>query len=252
MSVVIPRSQSDRGELLRRYTPRNGTKMKKILITAGPTREYLDPVRYISNDSSGTMGLALARSATALKASVTLIHGPINQYPPQGVRPFSVVSGREMFARVKKCYRSADIIICAAAVADWRPAKYSKRKIKKGKGRGKKKASSFVLLPSSFASEHISLVKNPDILAWLGKHKRKNQLLIGFALETDNLVKNAYAKLKAKNCDIIVANMASIIGKESSSAIVITRTGLKFSINNRSKTSLAKTILKFAQKYQKC
>ncbi|PIR17464.1 MAG: hypothetical protein COV46_04020 [Deltaproteobacteria bacterium CG11_big_fil_rev_8_21_14_0_20_49_13] len=214
--------------------------MLKVLITAGPTREYLDPVRYISNDSSGAMGLALARSATALKASVTLIHGHIKKYPPLGVRPFSVVSGREMFESVKKCYRSADIIICAAAVADFRPAKYSRQKIKKTHAL------------THLRTYALHLIPNPDILAWLGKHKRKNQLLIGFALETDNLVKNAYAKLKAKNCDIIVANMANVIGKESSSATVITRTGLKFSINNRSKNSLAKTILKFAQKYQKC
>jgi len=214
--------------------------MLKVLITAGPTREYLDPVRYISNDSTGTMGLALARSATDLKASVTLIHGPISAPPPISVRHLRVVSGREMFAAVKKCYRSADIIICSAAVADFRPAKFSRQKIKK----------TYALTHSRTYA--LRLIPNPDILAWLGKHKRKNQLLIGFALETNDLVKNAKAKLKSKNCDIIIANMADVIGKKTSTAVIITKTGLKFSVKSCSKIKLAKTILKFAQKYQNC
>jgi phosphopantothenoylcysteine synthetase/decarboxylase len=199
-----------------------------ILVTAGPTREYIDPVRYISNDSSGIMGLALVNSATRLNASVTLIHGPLTMVPQKGVRRLAVVSAGEMFRAVKKNYGSADIIIMAAAVSDFRPAKYYEHKLKKTIG----------------LSGHrtIELVPNPDILSWLGKNRRKNQVIIGFALETKNLIKNARKKLLEKKCDMIVANYSSAIGQGKSSVKILTQKGVK-DITRRSKPAVAKTIL---------
>lgn len=210
--------------------------IRRVLITAGPTREYLDPVRYISNDSSGRMGTALARYAARTGASVTLIHGPISEAPVKKVRQIPVISAQEMFAAVREHYRNADIIICAAAVADFRPARFSKHKIKKS-----------VSAPSRLP---VLLVKNPDILAWLGRHKRPHQLVVGFALETENLLKNAHAKLKEKNADIIVANRPDNIGNRSASAVIITRSGLELTLKKSSKEAVAANIIKFAVNYQ--
>ncbi|MBI2091388.1 MAG: phosphopantothenoylcysteine decarboxylase [Deltaproteobacteria bacterium] len=218
-----------------------------ILITAGPTREYIDPVRYISNDSSGEMGFALAEAAKKTGAKVTLICGPLSVghlfeknpakcrtlkggYRQISVRHLNVVSAREMFEAVKKNYKKADIIIMAAAVADWRPFRCSSLKLKKR-----------TIAPSGHRT--IALVQNPDILAWLGKHKRPNQILIGFALETENLLKNAQNKLKNKKCDVIVGNLAKNIGKKGGSAVIITKNGYKKHIKNTSKKAIAKAIL---------
>jgi len=167
----------------------------KILVTAGPTREEIDPVRYISNHSSGRMGYAIARAARIRGAEVTLVSGPVSLSPPQGVTMIDVVSAEEMLREVLVIAGKADVIIKAAAVADYRPATREGQKIKKKSG-----------------GESMLLVRNSDILAELGKAKRPGQTLVGFAAETENLLENASAKLEEKNLDLIVANDVSADG----------------------------------------
>jgi len=161
---------------------------KKVLVTAGPTREYVDPVRYISNRSSGKMGYSIARVGRRRGAEVTLITGPTALKPPPGVRIIKVTTAREMYKVAMDEAKKSDIIIKASAVADYRPITEVKQKIKKG--------------PDKMS---IELTHNPDILAKIGE-KKKNQILIGFAAETSELVKYAETKLKEKNLDLIVAN----------------------------------------------
>jgi len=167
----------------------------KILVTAGPTREEIDPVRYISNHSSGRMGYAIARAARIRGAEVTLVSGPVSLCPPQGVTLIDVVSAEEMLREVVAIAGKFDVIIKAAAVADYRPATREGQKIKKKSGDG-----------------NIALIKNGDILAELGKAKKSDQTLVGFAAETENLLENPSAKLAAKNIDLIVANDVSAKG----------------------------------------
>ncbi|MGH9475889.1 MAG: bifunctional phosphopantothenoylcysteine decarboxylase/phosphopantothenate--cysteine ligase CoaBC [Terriglobales bacterium] len=164
-----------------------------VLITAGPTREALDPVRFLTNRSSGRMGYRLAEAAQRRGARVTLISGPTALTPPAGVASVPVVSAAEMAAAVEVAYDSATIAILAAAVADYRPAETQPQKIKKSNQR-----------------LDLALVRNPDILAMLGRRKRA-QLLIGFAAETDPVraLDNARAKRTAKNADLMVLNLVS-------------------------------------------
>lgn len=164
-------------------------KGKRVLITAGPTQEALDPVRYLTNHSSGKMGYSLAQAALDMGAEVTLISGPVQLTAPKGVRFYPVTTAKEMFDAVCAHCDTADFIIKAAAVGDYRPLYVSEQKIKKDGER-----------------LHVEFVKNPDILAYLGKHKRPHQIICGFAMETQNLLENAQAKLENKHCDMIVAN----------------------------------------------
>jgi phosphopantothenoylcysteine decarboxylase/phosphopantothenate--cysteine ligase len=161
---------------------------KKVVVTAGPTREHIDPVRFISNPSSGKMGFAMAEAARNLGADVTLIHGPVNLSQPTGIKIIEIESAAELFEEVRN-YAGADVIIMAAAVADFTPAKSHSQKVKKQ--------------DSGFG---IDLEQTQDILAWLGNHKQERQVLIGFAMETENLLKNARTKLKKKKADWIIAN----------------------------------------------
>lgn len=161
---------------------------KKVLITAGPTREYLDPVRYISNPSSGKMGFALAEAARDLGADVHLIHGPVALKPPEGVTTEAIETAEELHKAVKK-HHDRDIVIMAAAVSDFAPAQQEKQKVKKEQ-----------------ASTSLQLKRNPDILKSLGEQKPDNQTLIGFAMETEELIQNASRKLNEKNLDWIAAN----------------------------------------------
>lgn len=168
---------------------------RTILITAGPTREEIDPVRYISNHSSGKMGYALARAAKRRGAQVLLISGPTALEQPEGVRVVNVVSASEMQSEVMTHAAGCDVVVKAAAVADYRPLARSGAKIKK-----------------SGDSATIDLVKNPDILAGLGEMVRgmkPRPFLVGFAAETDDLAENAARKLHDKNLDMIVANDVS-------------------------------------------
>lgn len=167
----------------------------KVLITAGPTREEIDPVRYITNHSSGRMGFAIARAARLRGAEVTLVSGPVSIDAPFGVELVKVESAAEMHAAVTSRAGNADIIIKAAAVADYKPLQRAGQKIKK-----------------KTDETSIPLVKTTDILADLGKIKRDAQILVGFAAETENLQNNALAKLHSKNLDMIVANDVSVEG----------------------------------------
>ena len=168
---------------------------ENVLITAGATREAIDPVRYITNYSSGKMGYSLARVALSRGADVTLISAPTNLQCPVGVKLISLESALQMRDAVMKNLAKATIIIKTAAVSDFRPTKRLKSKIKKEEN------SSLIL----------ELVKNPDILLEVGK-KKNNKFLVGFAAETEDLVKNAQRKLKEKNCDLIVANDVTLDG----------------------------------------
>jgi phosphopantothenoylcysteine decarboxylase/phosphopantothenate--cysteine ligase len=164
----------------------------RFLITAGPTREPIDPVRYISNRSSGKMGYAIAEAALAEGHEVTLISGPVNLEAPQNTKLISVSTSDEMFKSVHQHADRCDICVLCAAVADYKPANVSSTKIKK---RGEK-----------FSLE---LVPTCDILNSLGQRQDRQFVLVGFAAETDHVEENAAKKLRAKNCDIIVANDVS-------------------------------------------
>ncbi|HAF18118.1 MAG TPA: bifunctional phosphopantothenoylcysteine decarboxylase/phosphopantothenate--cysteine ligase CoaBC, partial [Peptococcaceae bacterium] len=167
-------------------------KDRKVLVTAGPTREHIDPVRFITNHSSGKMGFALARRAKNRGAQVTLVSGPTTIKPPDGVRVIAVETAQEMFEVVKDLFTDMDIVIKAAAVADYRPKVKESQKIKKS-------CSDLVL----------ELERTPDILGYLGEHKEK-QLLVGFAAETEKVLDHAREKLLRKNLDLIVANDLTI------------------------------------------
>jgi phosphopantothenoylcysteine decarboxylase/phosphopantothenate--cysteine ligase len=161
---------------------------KRILVTAGPTREPLDPVRFISNYSSGKMGYAIAAEARRRGAEVTLVSGPTQLAPPVGVDLAPVETAQEMFEAVVSRYDRLDVVIKAAAVADFRPQQRSMQKLKK-------QATRPVL----------EMERTPDILSYLGEHKSR-QVLVGFALESEDLLENASTKLNQKNLDMIVAN----------------------------------------------
>jgi phosphopantothenoylcysteine decarboxylase/phosphopantothenate--cysteine ligase len=164
-------------------------KGKKILVTAGPTQEAIDPVRYITNHSSGKMGYSIAKAAMLRGADVTLVSGRTAIEPPMFVKVVPIVTAKEMFDAVTSVSDEQDIIIKAAAVADYRPAVVSSEKVKKKDG-----------------EMSIALERTDDILKYLGEHKKENQFLCGFSMETQNMVSNSRAKLEKKNLDMIAAN----------------------------------------------
>ena len=161
----------------------------RILVTAGPTREALDPVRFISNRSSGKMGYALAAQARRLGHDVELISGPVALPPPRGIRVVNIVTADDMLAAVKKMVRRCDVLIMAAAVADWRPKKPATRKLKRASG-----------------PPRITWQATPDILKAIAPLKKKSQVFCGFAAETHDLAREAKRKLREKNLDVIAAN----------------------------------------------
>ena len=165
----------------------------KALVTAGPTREYIDPVRYISNESSGKQGYEIAEALSRLGIKTTLITGPTNLVSNKDIKTKKIITATEMFETVKKSL-PVDIAVCAAAVTDFKPVYKSKSKLKK----------------DNLRLKSFELQKNIDILEFLGKNnKHRPKIVIGFAAETENLDKNALSKLKQKNCDIIIANDVS-------------------------------------------
>jgi phosphopantothenoylcysteine decarboxylase/phosphopantothenate--cysteine ligase len=168
---------------------------KRAIVTAGPTAEAIDPVRMLTNRSSGKQGYAIAAALAALGAEVTLVSGPTALVAPAGVRRVQVESARDMLAACEAAL-PADIAVCVAAVADWRPESSGAAKIKKGAG----------------GPPAIALVENPDILATLARHARRPRLVVGFAAETDDVEVHARAKLARKGCDWIVANDVSVAG----------------------------------------
>ena len=201
-------------------------KGKKILITSGRTKENIDPVRYLSNNSSGKMGYSLAQAAVDLGAEVILISGPTDLKIPNGLKNFiSVESALEMYEKVDEYFKNTDIFIACAAVADYRPKEYKKKKIKKSD-------SDFV----------IELVRNPDILLEMSRKKEK-QLLVGFAAETNDIRENALKKLEKKNLDIIVANNASVMGSDENMIEIIKKDRTSVEISQKSKMELAYDIL---------
>ena len=162
----------------------------RVTVTAGPTQEALDPVRYLTNHSTGKMGYALAEQARDLGAQVTLVSGPVALDAPYGVDVVNVTTARDMFDAVTNRFADTDITVMAAAVGDFRPVEQARDKIKKN-GR---------------SGIELELTSNPDILAWAGEHKRPDQTLCGFAMETRDLEANAAKKLNGKHCDMLVAN----------------------------------------------
>ena len=202
-------------------------KGKKILITSGRTKENIDPIRYLSNNSSGKMGYSIAQAAADLGAEVTLISGPTDLKVPNGLKNFiSVESALEIYEKVDEYFKDTDIFIACAAVADYRPKEYKKEKIKKSD-------SDFV----------IELVRNPDILLEMSKKKEK-QLLVGFAAETNDIKENALKKLEKKNLDIIVANNASVMGSDENVIEIIRKDRTSVEISQKSKIELAYDILR--------
>jgi phosphopantothenoylcysteine synthetase/decarboxylase len=172
----------------------------RILITAGGTREYIDPVRFISNASSGKMGYALAQAALNAGHKVTLIAAPTCQKPPSEAKLVNVETAAQMFDAVKKHFSRCDCLIMAAAVADYTPARPARTKIRK-----------------TGESLTVKLKPTTDILKWAGKNKKKDQIVIGFALEDKNVIARAEKKLSEKNLDVIVANTCASIGADKSS-----------------------------------
>lgn len=211
----------------------------KVVITAGPTREYLDPVRFLSNASSGLTGYNLAQSFARHGFKVTLISGPTNLKPPRNVRFVRVTSAREMFKTVWNMKKICDIFIGAAAVSDWRPERRLNQKIKKG------------ALPRPVS---VRFVPNPDIIGELAKWRRNNnkaklKTIAGFALETENILKNARKKLETKDLDIIVANRSQNMGKEEGQAVIIKRSGEIYKLRQMPKKKLAECIYKAMVSY---
>ena len=201
-----------------------------FLITAGGTKEYIDPVRFISNASSGRMGYCLARAALAAGHKVTLIAAPTSQRVLRRADMVEVESARQMFEAVKKHFTKCDCLIMAAAVADYSPARSAKNKIKKAD-----KPLTIKLKPTA------------DILKWAGKHKRiKGQIVVGFALEDKSLRKNAEAKLTEKNLDMIIANSPAAIGADKSTVQIKKWNSAWLKIGYATKTIIAKKIIHLA------
>ena len=201
----------------------------RILITAGGTREYIDPVRFISNASSGKMGYVLARAALGAGHKVTLISASDLQ-PPVGVDFVGVDSAAEMFAAVKKFFAKCDCLIMAAAVADYTPARPVKTKIEK--------------IPKPLT---IKLKPTTDILKWAGKHKKKKQILVGFALEDKKLRERAEKKLKEKNLDMIIVNTPAAISSDRTFVQIKTPDSKWLQLPQASKTTIAKKIISMVQ-----
>jgi phosphopantothenoylcysteine decarboxylase / phosphopantothenate---cysteine ligase len=186
---------------------------KRAIVTAGPTAEPIDPVRLITNRSSGKQGYAIAAALARLGCDVTLVSGPTALPAPVGVTRISVESARDMLAACEAAL-PADIAVCVAAVADWRPESHGALKIKKGSG----------------APPVISLVENPDILATLARHARRPRLVVGFAAETNDVEAHAKAKLERKRCDWIVANDVSVegtMGGDDNTVAIVSRAGVE-------------------------
>jgi len=174
----------------------------KILITAGPTREYLDPVRFISNLSTGKMGYLISEEAIKRGHKVILISGPTYLKPPDGIKVVKITSTEEMKEAVLKYFPEYDVLIMAAAVSDWKPEKKYRGKLKRKK------------------EWNLKLIPNPDILKEVSKIKKENQIVIGFALETENIEKNALKKLKEKKLDLIIGNTTEFFGEGKPSKVI--------------------------------
>lgn len=202
---------------------------KRVLVTAGPTQEALDPVRYLTNHSSGKMGCAIAKMAMLRGADVTLVCGPLSVTPPPFVKTVNVVSAQDMFDAVTALAPKSDLIFKAAAVADYTPAEYNDQKMKK-----------------SDDDLYISLKRTHDILKYLGEHRTDGQVICGFSMETQNMIENSKRKLQSKNIDMICANNLKTegagFGVDTNVITVITKSEVK-ELPLQSKESVANAIL---------
>jgi len=191
----LPSEETLMNYILKEIAFKKDMKGLKVCVTAGPTREKLDPVRYISNNSTGKMGYAIAKMAMLRGAEVTLVSGPVNIEPPMFVNVIDIVSAKDMYDAVTAEATRSDIIIKAAAVADYKPASVSDEKIKKKDG-----------------DMSIPLSRTEDIIGTIGKNKPDGLYLCGFSMETENMLENSKAKLERKNLDLIVANNVKVEG----------------------------------------
>ena len=203
----------------------------RFLITAGGTREYIDPVRFISNASSGKMGYALARAALKAGHKVTLVTAPTALREPSGAEMVKVEAAGEMFEAVKEYFARCDCLIMAAAVADYTPARPAKAKIKKT---GK--------------SLTLRLKPTTDILKWAGRHKTKGQIVVGFALEDKALRPRAEKKMMEKNLDMIIANTTAAIAAEKSTVHIKTNCLAWLPVKNSTKSDIAKRVVALAER----
>lgn len=211
----LPSEQTLLDFILRETAHKKDLSGKKVLVTAGPTQESLDPVRFITNHSTGKMGYAVARQAMLRGAEVTLVSGPVNISPPPFVKVVQVKSAEDMFQAVSVCCEEQDYFVMAAAVADYTPAEIKSEKIKKS---------------SDESDLSLQLKRTKDILKWLGEHKKDGQLICGFSMETENILENSKAKLKKKNADMIAANSlrekGSGFGTETNHITLIKKDGV--------------------------
>lgn len=204
-------------------------KPSRILITAGPTIEPIDPIRFISNRSTGYMGYEIARVAKRRGYRVTLISGPTQLKVPEGIKIVFIETARQLKRRVLKELNKADILIMASAVSDYKPALFAKNKVKSKKG------------------YNLKLVRNPDILSAVARKKNKGTVVVGFSLETRSLIKNSLLKLRNKKLDLIVANGLSSrnrpFGRGPGTAYVLDKHGVRKSLRNEPKGRIARAIL---------
>ena len=219
----------------------SSSRARRVVVTAGPTREYIDPVRYLSNESSGRMGFEIARAAAERGDQVILIAGPVHQETPAGVRRVDVISARDMLQATKDAFlgspgRStrhfgkdgADALFMAAAVGDWRP-----KRRRAGKWRGKDKGDDVASL---------ELVKNPDIVATVARRKA-DRLVVCFALETGDGQRRARRKLKVKRADFVVLNDESALGSRLTDVEIIGPAGVVDKLSRRTKRAVAKRLV---------
>jgi phosphopantothenoylcysteine decarboxylase/phosphopantothenate--cysteine ligase len=216
-------------------------------VTAGPTREALDPARFLSNPSTGRMGYALAAEARTRGAEVTLISGPTHLVPPAGVHLVRVNSAEEMFRAALNQAQGADLVLKAAAVADYRPEQRSRAKIKKDVLRKRT-----LLSEGGDRAVSLRLLPTPDILEELGRRKKPGQVLVGFAAETSGLSENASRKLKKKNLDLVIANRIGSEDEgfeaETNRAIAVDRSGKTTELPLMSKLKMASAILDLSER----
>lgn len=211
----LPSEQTLLYYILRETAKEKDLAGKKVLITAGPTQESFDPVRFITNHSTGKMGYAVAKQAMLRGADITLVSGPVSIAPPPFVNVVPVKSADEMFKAVADCYSEQDYCIMTAAVADYTPAETKSEKIKK---------------TADGADLSLPLKRTKDILKWLGEHKKEGQLICGFSMDTEDVLGNSKAKLQNKNADIIAANSlkdeGSGFGTDTNHLVLIKRDGI--------------------------
>lgn len=222
----------------------SSARPRRVVVTAGPTREYIDPVRYLSNESSGRMGFELARAARERGDEVILIAGPVHQETPEGVRRVDVISARDMLKATQDAFlgcegrsrahfgkRGADVLFMAAAVGDWRP-----KRRRSGKWRGKDQGNDVASL---------ELVKNPDIVATVAR-KKAGRLVVCFALETGDGARRARRKLKVKRADYVVLNDESALGSRLTDVEIIGPDGTVDTLVRRTKRAVARRLVELA------